>query len=448
MLKKLLYSCVLGWMTTLSYAQNPIIPPCQNPDRVSENANVPCGAILVFGDAVSGQDRVRIAQGHGAKTRVNFQLSNASAVVVPSNAVLKALHRDSHIEQVIPDRIMQTQKKPDNPGNKGSGGGDAGQVTPAGVVRIGAAPGNLPVTGAAVGVGIVDTGLDLNNQDLNVSASCFTAYSSCDDDNGHGTHVGGIVAAKDNTQDVVGVAPEATLYAVKVLDNSGSGSDSSIIAGLEWVAMNAQQLTPEIKVINMSLGRAGNANDNPVLRQTVANLVNNLGISVVVAAGNDASKEIQQMVPASYPEVMAVASTAAEDGVNGGCRVASGPIVADTASYFSTDGSGVAISAPGERLEKIRKNCFVSSEGILSLQAGGGVTRKSGTSMAAPHVAGVVALMLDDDASLTPSEIRDAIKLNAQLLGSVPYDSPVSSYSFDGVREGVISACGVLGLGC
>src|SRR5262249_5434600 len=136
------------------------------------------------------------------------------------------------------------------------------QVTPAGIARIGAP--NVSFTGNGVGVAIVDTGIDFNHADLFVAASCFTAYTACQDDEGHGTHVAGTVAARANEIDVWGVAPEATLYAVKVLDQRGKGTDSTIMAGLEWIASQ-----PGIRVVNMSLGRPGSVNDNPALHAAV-----------------------------------------------------------------------------------------------------------------------------------------------------------------------------------
>ena len=108
----------------------------------------------------------------------------------------------------------------------------------------------------------------------------------------------------------------------------------------------------------------------------------------------------------------------------------------------------MTISAPGARRENISRSCFISSEGILSLKPGGGVTRKSGTSMSAPHVTGTIALMLEVDSSLTPAAIRAAIRATADNIGAAPLDSPTTSYSFDGEREGVLSACQVLGEGC
>ena len=90
---------------------------------------------------------------------------------------------------------------------------------------------------------------------------CFTAFSACQDNNGHGTHVTGTIAARNNAVDVVGVAPNATPYAVKVLDAQGSGTDSTVIAGLDWIILNANSVSPPIRVVNMSLGRQGTLDD-------------------------------------------------------------------------------------------------------------------------------------------------------------------------------------------
>jgi subtilisin len=268
------------------------------------------------------------------------------------------------------------------------------------------------------------------------------------DGNGHGTHVGGTVAACDNDIDVVGVAHEATLYAVRVLDNSGKGYDSDVMAGLQWVADNWNLVTPNIRVANMSLGRTGTIGDNPLLRAAVQNVVVNAGVTVVVSAGNDPGMEISQKVTASYPEVMAIASTTAEDG-NNKCRSYNGIIEADTASWFTTDGEpdpddtdnlGVAISAPGEQKENISRRCSAQSIGILSLQAGGGTTRGSGTSMASPHVTGVVALMMQASPALLPEDVRCIVQLTAELAGAAPHGSPTNGYTFDGEYEGIIDA--------
>ncbi len=127
-------------------------------------------------------------------------------------------------------------------------------------------------------------------------------------------------------------------------------------------------------------------------------------------------------------------------------------IKADTASYFTTDGQyafdstaggnvGVTISAPGEDAENISKGCLISSAGILSTKLGGGTTRMSGTSMASPHVAGITARLIQTNTAWTPETIRTALRTTFASQKSVAaLDSPTSSYTFDGGREGVATA--------
>ena len=166
---------------------------------------------------------------------------------------------------------------------------------------------------------------------------------------------------------------------------------------------------------------------------------------MLVAAGNDPSLEVSQRVPAGYPEVLAIAATTAVDGQNS-CLLAS-PIRADTATYFTTDGRynpnkriGITISAPGDEEEDIDILCsMVSALGILSTRAGGGTERRSGTSMATPHVTGIVARLMQSGMSGVEN-IRGFIRSSADRIGIAPLDSPTTDYSFDGEREGIARA--------
>jgi len=405
----------------------------------SEASNV----IVLFRDGVTAAERDRVMRQSGSQATRHFHNVPASAGRADAHA-RALLERHPDVLSVVPDREVEALGRP-----TGDASLTAAQVVPAGVTRIGAQPGAVGYTGKGVGVAIVDTGIDFHHADLAVSARCFTAYAACQDDQGHGTHVSGIVAAANNELDVVGVAPEAMLYAVKVLDRRGRGLDSAIMAGLEWVADNAAHVSPPIRVVNMSLGRPGTLNDNPALRASVQR-VTQAGVTVVVAAGNDSTLEVSQQVPATYPEVIAVASTTVMTGTSA-CAGHPSPIIGDTASYFTTDGAfdslteiGVSVSAPGEDREDITTRCVVNSVGILSTRLGGGTVRMSGTSMAAPHVAGVVALMAQQSPVLTPEDARRRLRLGSHALGVAPLDSPAAGYSFDGEREGIVSAPGAL----
>ena len=305
--------------------------------------------IVSFREGTSASERAAAAQGAGASLRFNYTIVNAVAVRVPSAAVLTRLQNDPRVTAVIPDRVVQADQGQGQAKGGGKGGGKPPkddpppeesdpppEVVPAGVDRIGAAPGNPNTsrTGLGVGVAVVDTGIDFNHSDLNtvltpLGSASFSAFGgSCQDDNGHGTHVTGIIAARDNDIDVVGVAPLATPYCVKVLDAAGFGSDSTVMAGLNWIWLSTDAASedldrfivdPPIRVVNISLGRPGTLNDNPLYHNAVQALTN-AGISVVVSAGNDPSIEVFQKVPATYPEVMAIASITALPTESNKCR--------------------------------------------------------------------------------------------------------------------------------
>ncbi|MDP6420549.1 MAG: S8 family serine peptidase [SAR202 cluster bacterium] len=203
-------------------------------------------------------------------------------------------------------------------------------------------------------------------------------------------------------------------------------------------------MSPPIRVANMSLGRPAAPGFDAAM-ETAVNAVHAAGITVVTSAGNDPNVEASDNVPAKFASAMAIASTSAEDGNRRKCGRSNVQILADTASYFTTDGADIAISAPGEARENILKGCFIEPIGIQSLAIGGGTARMYGTSMAAPHVTGVVALMWDKaddtiDGTLDPSDARRYIENSASDIGTAPLASPTSSYTDDGDQEGILDA--------
>jgi subtilisin len=249
--------------------------------------------------------------------------------------------------------------------------------------------GSGSVTGTSVA--IIDTGIDLTHPELNVAGgvNCSTG-PSYNDGNGHGTHVSGTVAAKDNADGVVGVVPGAPLYAVRVLNNAGFGSWSSVACGVDWVTANAA--ADNIKVANMSLGGSGSDDGNcgktngDALHQAVCNSVA-AGVTYVVAAGNS-NTDFSGFVPAAYNEVLTVTAMADFNGQPGGgaaptCRSDVDETAADFSNWTTADNAADAahtITAPGV--------C------ILSTWKGGGYNTISGTSMATPHVTGTAALCI------------------------------------------------------
>ncbi len=224
-------------------------------------------------------------------------------------------------------------------------------------------------------IAIVDSGITpLDDLEVKGGFSCLGSSTAWQDDNGHGTHVAGIAAAKDNTVGVVGVAPGARLWAVKVLDKNGGGSFSDVICGLDWVAGHADI----IDVANLSLSgsqKRGSCTDQPLHIAICA--VVNAGVAVVVAAGNQGTNA-DQRVPASYPEVITVSGFSDSDGKPG--SLGPKPCWAnrdDMFLSFTNFGASVDIAAPG--------GC------ITSYNQHGALVAESGTSEASPHVAGAIA---------------------------------------------------------
>jgi subtilisin family serine protease len=443
---------------------------------------------LFFTPGTPQAARALAAQQAGVVVRHNYASIAATAVTVPNANALNALRSMSGVVRVIANRVIsatvRTKPPKGNPPPPAIGG--TRQIYSVEVQRVG-----LPTVtsdGTGIGVAVVDSGIDFNHPDLkpapNTSSASFNALSpggSCQDDGGHGTHISGMIAARNNDTGIAGVAPGATVYCVKVLNSLLQGTEDLTMAGLDWVLQNHDKVTPPIRVVNISLGRplaAGeDINQTPLLPLIQA--LYNLGIVVVAAAGNDPTIEVTQVVPAGYSEVLAVAGTVATNGIktcDGFPFTGLGYVRADTASGLTTDGTfvggrGVTISAPAEErsdIVQLSSGCSGLLYGTLSTTMGtGGATRKipyggglleaRGTSFSAALVSGVVARIMQKQ--LVPAThnavevegirayIRDHADRTAQSPvdpEAAPFDHPwagvIFTYTFDGEREGIVQA--------
>jgi len=450
--KSLIAACILGsvGLSNTAMAETPLYSHCKDLDQYSDIADAsalfPCSVMVEFWPLASEEERVEILRSVSAVQRLKLR-KNLSSISLKSLAALKKLKENGSIVRVVPDRLVRV-----NPERSNKIEAVGNQKKPTGVWRVNGYKAHASgYKGQGVGIAIVDTGIADDTNDLNLGSVCHDSFlgalnpSRCYDGHGHGTHVAGTAAALDNGVGVIGVAPEATVYAVRVLNNNGSGSDSTVIAGLQWILENAAEYN--IQVANLSLGREGDAADNPIYSEAITDLVE-AGITVVVAAGNDANLEVSQNVPAAYSNVISVASSTAIKGANLGCSGFSEVVSANAASFFTTDGAEVTVSAPGGKRELITKNCGVAGIGILSLAPGGGTTRMSGTSMAAPHVAGGVALLYSAGVATDGAQAKAILEGSASLQGTAPEDSPTTAYTFDGTREGIMDVCGAGALDC
>jgi len=348
--------------------------------------------IVVLKDSVASPASVAHTHAKAQHAQVGFVYSAAikgySATL--SSAAVGALRTDPSVAAVLPDREVHL----------------AAQTLPTGINRV---DGELSSTVSGNGSGsvnvdiaIIDTGIDTNHPDLNVVGGVACNGAGYEDRNGHGTHVAGIAAARDNGAGVVGVAPGARLWAVRVLSASGSGSWSNVICGVDWVTRNVGR----IEVANMSLGGSGSepsgagcatgdALHDAICRSVAA------GVTYAVAAGN-AAVNARGAVPAAYDEVITVSALADFNGRSGGGAAATcRSDTDDTFANFSNFGSDVDLIAPGV--------C------ISSTYSGDGYRTLSGTSMASPHVAGAAALYKSTHPTASPSQVKSALRSAANL---------------------------------
>jgi hypothetical protein len=373
-------------------------------------ASTPGGYVIVFKDTVDVLAAVpEVARAHGLQVGYVYEYAvKGMSATVPAGR-LAALQNDPRVAYVVEDMVRSI---------------DA-QTIPTGIQRTFAdSNANLDIDSTDdyrvdVDVAVIDTGVDFQHPDLNtvggVTCSGGGPFKrSCtaggDDNHYHGTHVAGTIGAIDNGAGVVGVAPGARIWAVKVLNSQGSGYTSWIVAGIDWVTANAST----IEVANMSLGGSGfNQAEFDAIQGAV-----NKGVAFAVSAGNS-DADASGFSPAAFSNVLTVSALADFDGESGGlggstCRTDQDDTLAD----FSNWGSVVDIAAPGV--------CILSTYPLEQGEYG----TISGTSMASPHAAGALALLAS---SSNPNSANDVFNLYGQVINSG--NSNWTDDSGDGIKE-------------
>ena len=347
-----------------------------------------------------------------------------------TGAQLKALRGDPDVAAIVPDAVVSM----------------AAQSTPRGVRRVFGPLNRIArINGSDervdADVAIVDTGIDRSHPDLNVVGghNCSTSDPGAwGDANGHGTHVAGTVGAIDNGIGAVGVAPGVRLWAVRILNAAGEGLVSWYVCGLDWITAQRDPTDPTLplfEAVNMSVAKTGSDDHNcgltngDVIHQAICRLVAS-GVTVVAAAGNN-SFNASRLIPASYDEAITVSALADTDGLPGGlggnaCFSWGTYDRDDTFADFSNYGSDVDLIAPGK--------C------IWSTLPGNRYGYLSGTSMAAPHVTGAVALYKASRPRATPAEVRLALR----AAGTQDWNTATDP---DGVHEPLLNVARIVALG-
>ncbi len=325
-------------------------------------------------------------------------------VTLISERAARHMKNISGVVAVEPDVVVSAVKgpPPDRPrsGPKKHEPEQPEQVVPWGVVRIDAELAWNDATGSGIDIAIIDTGIDNDHKDLAYNLAGGMNFvgkkrGHWNDDNGHGSSVAGIAAAVDNSIGVVGAAPAARLWAVKVLDKNGNGYLSDVINGIYWAADKKK-----VGVINLSLGIEKELLEQyPADLQLFQDAVDNAyeaGVVLVAAAGNSGNTNgvgDNVLYPARFESVIAVAATDSHDN----------------RAWFSSTGPSVELAAPGVSIFSTSNN---------------GLYKKtfSGTSAASPHAAATAALVLSSDETLSNVDVRLILQETADDLGPLGDD--------------------------
>jgi serine protease AprX len=366
------------WIQKLSPA---LLKPefTENPDSI-------CRVIVEMASPQSERVSTYVAANEG-KVHRQLRVIPSMVVELPYSAI-QYMVLSQHVKRIWPDTKVSTMLDVAVPTAGGTKAHDLG------------------FTGKDVTVAVIDTGV-APHPDLTYPESRIVAWndlvngrSTPYDDNGHGTHVAGIIAGNGYSSrgKYAGMAPEAKLVAVKALDRKGSGNTSDIISAIEWCIENKE--TYGIKAINLSIGAAAEHpyNDDPLSR--AVNVAWSNGIVVCVAAGNDGPDGRTINTPGINPNVITVGN------------------LDDKGTVELSDDGIAESSSRGPTIDNLVKpDILAPGTNIMSLRVGGGYRSLTGTSMATPMVTGAAAQMFQKWPSLKPDQLKSMLKKNARNLG-------------------------------
>jgi subtilisin family serine protease len=372
--------------------------------------------VIVLEDSLTdvNETTMRLAKKLGVSTRFSYADAINGFAADLTAAQLAAVQEAPEVAFVEPDQVVAAAGKPAPAPTPAPS-----EIVPPGVRRVG---GDL-ARGTAGAVAVVDGGIDLANTDLDArnGINCITAGATAKDDNGHGTNVAGIIGARKNGAGVVGVAPGAPLYAVKVLGKTGLGTLSQILCGINWVTANAAQLG--IRVANMSVagvgsddGNCGNTNADSWHKAICSSTA--AGVTWVVAAGNS-GKDLATTIPAAYGEALTVTAMSDTDGLSGAAGAAPACSRNDADDRYGSYSNFAVAPLAAAHTMAAPGTCVVSTK------LGGGTSTYNGTSQAAPHVAAAAALCVGTSAApgpcagLPPAGVIERLRLDATVFGTL-----------------------------
>ena len=382
--------------------------------------------VVVYRDTVADVDsltnQLQTVDGFTAKFRYRSALKGFSASL--SDTQRSALAANPSVAYIGPDVSFQAS---------GLVSLASGETVPPGIRRVGAATLTQAHAAANGAVAVIDSGVDLANADLNAvtGTNCVTTGAAASDDNGHGTNVAGILAARNQGATVTGVAPGTKIYAVKVLNSRATGTLSQILCGIDWVTANAGALN--IKVANMSIeasgkndGNCGNTN-NDAEHKAVCRAVAG-GVTFVASAGNSKAS-LAGTIPAAYPEVLTATAMSDTDGLPGGKGSAPTCKSGEKDDTYATYSNYAATTADQAHTIAAPGTCVVADK------PGGGTATYYGTSQAAPHVAGSVALCQGNGGTAGPCNGLTPVQIITKVRGDAAAAATTSNgFSGDPLR--------------